>query len=221
MKSHQQDVCATPGFVPSSTRLVSLLRHASKVAVVVSVFCVASLAAAAPLPPSAASLPGSSFQGADGNETDVPPLKDWQGLAAANRVNHTRDPNDLDTAFKGGSEEDKPGLWDFATEARRRQSGQEQHPRRVGGVRITRRRRVRLPRVRAPGRPWHDVRHVRDSITTRGSGTTGARTSRAERREIFSSPSRRTAMTSRSSCNAGSRRCGIHEHGVREDRPPR
>ena len=32
-------------------------------------------------------------------------------------MNHTLDPNNLDTAFKGGSEEDKPGLWDFATEA--------------------------------------------------------------------------------------------------------
>ena len=192
-----------------------LLRHASKVAVVASVFCVASLAAAAPLPPSAASLPGSSFQGADGNQTDVPPLTDWQGLAAANRVNHTPDPNDLDTAFKGGSEEDKPGLWDFATEAGGVSPGKsnildawEVYESRGGDAFVYlafARQSASSARRSSPS----------SSITTRGSGTTGARISRAERREIFSSPSRRTATTSRSSCNAGSRRRGIRTRGAR------
>ena len=70
----------------------------------------------ASLPPSRGSLPGSSFQGADGNQDDAAPLVDWQGLQAAGRVRHTADANDEDTAFTGGSKEDVPGEWDFRTE---------------------------------------------------------------------------------------------------------
>ena len=68
------------------------------------------------LPPSTSPLPGSSFQGADGNQDDAAPLVDWQGLRASGRVRHTEDANDEDTAFVGGSKEDEPGDWDFTVE---------------------------------------------------------------------------------------------------------
>jgi hypothetical protein len=83
-------------------------------------------ASAAPLTPSSSPLPGSSFQGADGNQDDASPLVDWQALQAAGRVRHSADPNDQDSAFKGGSKEDsafkggskedEPGDWDLTTE---------------------------------------------------------------------------------------------------------
>ena len=68
------------------------------------------------LPPTQTPLPGSSFQGADGNQDDASPLIDWQGLTAAGRVTHNPDENDQDTAFTGGSKEDEPGAWDFTVE---------------------------------------------------------------------------------------------------------
>jgi hypothetical protein len=49
------------------------------------------------------SLPGSDFQGADGNQDDAAPRIDWQALQAAARVKHNPDENDEDTAFAGGS----------------------------------------------------------------------------------------------------------------------
>jgi hypothetical protein len=61
-------------------------------------------------------LPGSSFQGADGDQNDAPPLVDWQGLLAGGRVVHTPDPNDEDSAFAGGSEENEPENWDIIFE---------------------------------------------------------------------------------------------------------
>jgi hypothetical protein len=70
----------------------------------------------ASLPPSRSPLPGSSFQGADGNQNDVAPSVDWQGLQAAGRVGHTADANDEDTAFTSGSKEDEPGEWDLTVE---------------------------------------------------------------------------------------------------------
>ena len=83
----------------------------------VCAFLIAPLARATPLPPSVVPLPGSSFQGADGNQDDAAPRIDWQALQAAGRVSHSPDPNAEDTAFKGGSKEDEPGEWDFASEA--------------------------------------------------------------------------------------------------------
>jgi hypothetical protein len=76
-----------------------------------------SPAVAVPLPPSQNPLPGSSFQGADGNQGDAAPLVDWQGLEAAGRVVHNPDPNEQDTAFTGGSKDDEPGTWDFTVES--------------------------------------------------------------------------------------------------------
>jgi len=61
-------------------------------------------------------LPGSTFEGADGNHDDAAPLIDWHGLQTAGRVVHSPDPNAQDSAFVGGSKEDEPYLWDFTTE---------------------------------------------------------------------------------------------------------
>ena len=77
----------------------------------------AAPALATSLPPTPNPLPGSSFQGADGNQDDAAPLADWQALHAAGRVGHGADANDEDSAFTGGSKEDEPGSWDFETVA--------------------------------------------------------------------------------------------------------
>jgi hypothetical protein len=69
------------------------------------------------LPSTPNPLPGSDFQGGDGNQDNSAGSIDWQALQAAGRVQHNPDPNEQDSAFKGGSKEDKPGDWDFATEA--------------------------------------------------------------------------------------------------------
>ena len=163
--------------VLSSTRHAVNLRRAlgGALAVLASAFAfgflIAPAARATPLPPSLSPLPGSSFQGADGNQDDALPAIDWQAMQAAERVHHSPDPNAQDTAFTGGTEEDKPGLWDLTTEAGRRQPGQGQHPRCVVVVRSTGRQRVPLPGVRAGGRliahrtypasRRDDVHHVR------------------------------------------------------------
>jgi hypothetical protein len=75
------------------------------------------LAGAVPLPPTNNALPGSSFQGADGNQAPAPPLVDWATLQLAGRVEHSPDPNAQDNAFKDGSKEDEPGNWDIVNEA--------------------------------------------------------------------------------------------------------
>ena len=62
-------------------------------------------------------LAGSAFQGADGNQDDQAPYVDWQGFEAGGRVVHSPDPNAADSAFAGGSKEDKPGAWDLTTES--------------------------------------------------------------------------------------------------------
>src|SRR3954467_14212253 len=77
----------------------------------------ASPAAAVTLAPTPSPLPGSNFQGADGNQTDEAPYTDWAGLNATGRVGHSDDPNANDDIFKGGSKEDDPGDWSFTTEA--------------------------------------------------------------------------------------------------------
>ncbi|HET8873287.1 MAG TPA: hypothetical protein VFM83_06335, partial [Gaiellaceae bacterium] len=67
------------------------------------------------LPPDPDPLPGSSFQGADGNQDDVIGAFDWEFLEGASRVVHNPDPNAQDSAFKKGSE-DEPGRWELGTE---------------------------------------------------------------------------------------------------------
>jgi hypothetical protein len=74
------------------------------------------VALAAPVPGSSTPLPGSSFQGADGNQDDQAPYVDWQGYQAGGRVAHSPDPNAADSAFVSGTKEDEPGEWDLTTE---------------------------------------------------------------------------------------------------------
>jgi hypothetical protein len=56
-------------------------------------------------------LPGSQFQGGDGNQDNAPGLIDWQGLQADGRVGHTSDPQANDDIFAGGTKELEPGGW--------------------------------------------------------------------------------------------------------------
>jgi hypothetical protein len=56
-------------------------------------------------------LPGSTFQGGDGNQDDQGALIDWEGLQSASRVQHNPDPDDNDSSFGQGSEENNPGDW--------------------------------------------------------------------------------------------------------------
>ena len=83
---------------------------------VAALLVAAPAAAADPVPRALTGLPGSTFQGGDGNQDDVPPLIDWEGFEAARRVVHSPDPNDADSAFAGGSKEFDPALWDFTSE---------------------------------------------------------------------------------------------------------
>ena len=89
----------------------------------VALSCIAILlacaapAAAADLDPSDDPLDGSSFQAADGNQEPTTRFTDWASFQSAGRVVHAPDPNDEDSAFKGGSKEDEPGDWDLTTEA--------------------------------------------------------------------------------------------------------
>jgi hypothetical protein len=68
------------------------------------------------LPPSQSPLPGSSFQGADGNQVDSDPFIDWQELVSTGRYRHSPDPNEADTLFTS-SKENEPGNWDLTTAA--------------------------------------------------------------------------------------------------------
>jgi hypothetical protein len=77
-------------------------------------FLLASQASAATLTPTPNPLPGSTFQGADGNQDNpaAPSTNiDWQAMQAAGRAYHIADPNAADTAFTGGSQEQEPGQW--------------------------------------------------------------------------------------------------------------
>ena len=72
--------------------------------------------ASAKVPSGNGSLPGSTFQGGDGNQDDAARLVDWQGLQAAGRVRHSPDPNEQDSAFAGGTKELQPGDWQLTAE---------------------------------------------------------------------------------------------------------
>jgi hypothetical protein len=77
----------------------------------------AARAAATPLQPSPDPLPGSDFQGADGDQEDAATNIDWQALQAAGVVQHNPDPNAEDSKFTGGSKENEPGQWGLTSEA--------------------------------------------------------------------------------------------------------
>jgi uncharacterized repeat protein (TIGR01451 family) len=77
-------------------------------------------ATAAVLTPTPNPLPGSTFQGADGNQDNpaAPSTNiDWQAMQAAGRAYHAPDPNAEDSAFTGGSTENEPGQWGLTTES--------------------------------------------------------------------------------------------------------
>src|SRR5256885_16630736 len=78
----------------------------------------APTAAAATLPSSSTPLAGSTFQGGDGNQDDLAPYVDWEGLQASGGVTHSPDPNEHDSAFAGGAQEGEPRAWDLTTEHR-------------------------------------------------------------------------------------------------------
>jgi prealbumin domain-containing protein len=86
--------------------------------VLAAVLLAVPVAGAVPLSPTENTLPESSFEGGDGNQTVVLPTRsDWETLQPNGRVEHSPDPNAQDDAFKGGSKEDDPGKWDFDIEA--------------------------------------------------------------------------------------------------------
>lgn len=76
----------------------------------------AGTAVADTLATTSAPLPGSFFQGADGDQLNAPGLIDWQGLQADGRVVHTADPNAQDNIFGPGAKELEPGGWSWATQ---------------------------------------------------------------------------------------------------------
>jgi hypothetical protein len=113
---------ATFLFVPLSSSRAPPLRSFGQwlIAVASALGCIALFAppaTAATLTPSPDPLPGSTFQGADGNQDNAAPNIDWQARQASRRVLHNPDPNARDIAFKAGAKEDEPGQWEFTTEA--------------------------------------------------------------------------------------------------------
>jgi hypothetical protein len=96
---------------------VPTLRRASGLSLLLLVFALLAVgqADATALPPTTNPLPGSSFQGADGNQNDAAPRIDWQGLEVAGRVYHNPDPNARDSAFES-SKENEPGEWELGVE---------------------------------------------------------------------------------------------------------
>src|SRR5215210_736752 len=89
----------------------------SIVATAVALTASAALALAAPLAPTSAPLPGSGFQGGDGNQASEAGFTDWDALQAAGRVGDNPDPNVRDSAFGGGTKEGDPAHWTLTTEA--------------------------------------------------------------------------------------------------------
>ena len=85
-------------------------------AVIAVAACATPAVSAGALTPSPLPLPGSSFQGADGDQANSQMFIDWAGLGAG-RVVRNHDPNDLDTQFAGGTKEGDPAHWRFNTKA--------------------------------------------------------------------------------------------------------
>jgi hypothetical protein len=74
---------------------------------------VPSTAGAVVLAPTAAPLPGSNFQGGDGDQLDSAPNIDWQSLAGNPNLVSVNDPNTNDTIING--KENDPLDWDLTT----------------------------------------------------------------------------------------------------------
>jgi hypothetical protein len=79
--------------------------------VAVVVACAAPAPALAALTRTPGPLPGSNFQGADGDQASQGDFVDWDALQADGRVVHNEDPNALDTTFAGGTKEGVPAHW--------------------------------------------------------------------------------------------------------------
>jgi uncharacterized repeat protein (TIGR01451 family) len=73
--------------------------------------------ASAQFTPTPDPLPGSTFQGGDGNQDDTPAWRDWQAVEQTGSFVHRSDRNDQDSAFERGSKEDAPEGWDLGVEA--------------------------------------------------------------------------------------------------------
>ena len=62
--------------------------------------------------PTSSPLPGSDFQGGDGNQTATALLRDWQSLVGQPGLVTINDPNAQDTTYGTGSHENNPVNWD-------------------------------------------------------------------------------------------------------------
>jgi hypothetical protein len=104
-------------FPPGSPRPARVLTRRVLVVLLVAlaIAAMSAAAASAQISPTSEPLPGSSFQGGDGNQDDAGDLIDWQAMEAAGRAAHANDPNAEDSIFAGGSTEESPGDWDFTT----------------------------------------------------------------------------------------------------------
>jgi len=106
------------GSVPAARmmRARSLVLAISLLAALGALAFVAARADAVPLAGSPNPLPGSTFEGGDGNQAASTVLRtDWQNVSP---VNHSPDPNLNDNVFAGGNagKENAPGSWAFATQ---------------------------------------------------------------------------------------------------------
>jgi hypothetical protein len=97
--------------------MASLRRSPAAAAASVLVACaIGATVHAATLSPTDAPLPGSTFQGGDGDQTaGGPGLVDWAELETQSRVTAVPDPSGADDAFAGGTKDGSPGDWSFKT----------------------------------------------------------------------------------------------------------
>ena len=77
----------------------------------------AGAAQAIPLSPTDAALPGSNFQGGDGDQDAENGLNDWESLVGSMGLVSTSDPNADDSIFDTGSHENDPLNWDISSRA--------------------------------------------------------------------------------------------------------
>jgi len=104
----------TDAMAARSARTRSYVLAAALLAAVSMLALFVARAEAVPLSGSASPLPGSNFEGGDGNQIAGALRTDWQN---AGGVNHSPDPNANDDIFAGGAEgkESNPGNWNFDT----------------------------------------------------------------------------------------------------------
>src|SRR5262245_25476396 len=89
-------------------------RGFSLVVVLAGISLAVPAAGAQQLPPTSNPLPGSTFQGGDGNQAPALGFVDWATLAAEGRVQHSPDPTP-DNAFGGGTQNNAPANWHFVS----------------------------------------------------------------------------------------------------------